>query len=139
MFKKFCILCCDEGVHQGFWQPFIRDGDSVAQKEFSYDLVFFGVYGRVGIERRVLQRFEIRKLMGVVEKKEGSAQYEEESREDKGIEEVIRPPLLTSLSCQLILSFHGIEMREESEKGKPRDRVLPFLFCAQSGLLFLLA
>jgi hypothetical protein len=77
--------------------------------------------------------------MGVVEKEEGSAQYEEESREDKGIEEVIRPPLLTSLSWQLILSFHGIEMTEESKKGKPRDRVLPFPFCAQSRLLFLLA
>jgi hypothetical protein len=27
--------------------------------------------------------------------------------------------LLTSLSRQLILSFHGIEMREESKKGNP--------------------
>lgn len=57
--------------------------------------------------------------MGVVEEEEGSAQQEEEGREDKGIEEVIRPSLPTSLSCQLILPFHGIEMKEESKKGKP--------------------
>ena len=50
--------------------------------------------------------------MGVVKKEEGSAQQEEESREDKGIEEVIRPSLLTSFSCQLVLPFHEIEMRE---------------------------
>ena len=50
--------------------------------------------------------------MGVVEKKEGSAQKEEESREDKGIKEVIRPSLFTSFSCQSVLPFHGIEIRE---------------------------
>lgn len=50
--------------------------------------------------------------MGVVKKEEASAQEEEESREDKGIKKVIRPSLFTSLSCQLILPFHGIEIRE---------------------------
>ncbi len=52
--------------------------------------------------------------MGVVKKEEASAQQEEEGGENKGIEKVIRPSLLTSLSCQLVLPFHGIEMREES-------------------------
>jgi len=96
MLKKICVFCCNEGLDQGFGHPFLRNRDPIVHQEFSDHLIVFRIDDGISIEIPLLERLKVRKMVGVVEKKESPEQQRHEERKDEGNDEIESPSFPSS-------------------------------------------
>jgi hypothetical protein len=120
VFKKLCILGCQESLDQHFRDSLVGDGDPIVHKEFPHHLIFLGINDRVGIQRTFFEGLIIREMVGVVEKEKGPGEEKKKKRKEERIDDIERP----SLRFAAFRLIRGHMIFHEERMGQKREDAL---------------